>query len=110
MPNVKLKSLDKKLLNKNEILHFLKAHKQELYEKFGVIKIGLFGSFSNDKNDEFSDIDIVVTIENNRKNLHNFLALKRFLEKNLNREVDLGLDSALKPYIKDKILKETVYV
>ncbi len=39
-----------------------------------------------------------------------FFDLKEYLEKLLNREVDLVTKRALKPLIKDKILNEVVYV
>jgi hypothetical protein len=46
---------------------------------------------------DFSDIDIVIDMEKNKKNLHNFLALKRLLEADFDRSVDLGLHHTLKP-------------
>jgi hypothetical protein len=46
---------------------------------------------------DFSDIDIVIDMEKNKKNLHNFLALKRLIETDFDRSVDLGLHHTLKP-------------
>jgi len=34
-------------MDKNEIIQYLKKHQNELREMFGVIKIGLFGSYVN---------------------------------------------------------------
>ena len=42
-----------------------------------------------------SDIDIVVEFESDKKNIHNFLA---------EREVDLGIESNIKPLIKEKVI------
>jgi len=96
-------------MDKFKILKFLKEHKQELHYKFGIVKIGLFGSFARGENTKFSDVDIVVEFNKESKTLHSFLALKRFLETHLQVDVDLGLNTAIKPYIKDKILKEIIY-
>ena len=57
-----------------------------------------------------SDIDMVVELEKSRKNIHSFLQLKRFLEQELKRKVDIGFEHTLKPVIKDKIQKEIIYV
>ena len=31
--------------NKNEIIMFLQAHKDEMAQRFGVVSVGLFGSY-----------------------------------------------------------------
>jgi len=36
-------------MTKTEVLHYLKSHKAELKERFGVIKIGLLGLFARDE-------------------------------------------------------------
>ncbi|MDA3790225.1 MAG: nucleotidyltransferase family protein [Desulfobacula sp.] len=96
-------------MNKLEIINFLISHKQELREKYGVTRIGLFGSYARDEAKEDSDIDIAVEIESNNK-YRSFFGLKRHLEKNLKNKVDLGIESTLKPVAKEYILKEIIYV
>ncbi|MFA5905530.1 MAG: nucleotidyltransferase domain-containing protein [Desulfobacula sp.] len=54
-------------MNKQEIIEFLISHKRELYEKYGVTRIGLFGSYARDEAKEGSDIDIAVEIESKNK-------------------------------------------
>jgi len=78
-------------------------------EQYGVEKIGVFGSYVKNNIKENSDIDIVIEMNKESKTLHNFLELKRFLEKNLQREVDLGIESNLKQAVKKEILSEIVY-
>jgi len=97
-------------MNKNEIISFLKSKKDLLSKEYGVKTIGLFGSYVDDQYGEKSDIDIVVEFCRDKKNIHNFLAVKRYLENNLNREVDLGIESNLKPAIKDNIKNQIIYV
>ncbi len=46
-----------------EIKRILTEHKDEIWEKYGVIKIGIFGSFARDEQKEVSDVDILVEFE-----------------------------------------------
>ncbi|MBI3354281.1 MAG: nucleotidyltransferase domain-containing protein [Nitrospirae bacterium] len=92
------------------ILSYLKNHKRFLYERFGVTRIGIFGSFTLEEQTSSSDIDMVVEIEKNRKNIHSFLEMKRFLEKELARKIDMGFEHSLKPVIRDKIKGQIIYV
>ncbi|MDO3377854.1 nucleotidyltransferase family protein [Geoalkalibacter halelectricus] len=96
--------------NEDQILAFFKLHKQDFHEKYGVYKIGIFGSFARHEQTEGSDIDIAIEMEPEKKNLHNFLAFKRHLENELGRKVDLGIESALKPEARTFVEKEIVYV
>lgn len=96
-------------MNKTIILGFLRDHKAELFEKYGVIKIGLFGSYARNEQHDESDIDVAVEISKDKKNIHTFLGLKRELENSLGKTVDLGIESTLKPIAKQYISKEIIY-
>jgi len=97
-------------MDKNEIIQYLKKHQNELREMFGVIKIGLFGSYVTGNHEEDSDIDICVTLDEKHKRLHNFLALERELSGVFGKKVDLGIEESLKPFVKKQIEKEIIYV
>lgn len=94
---------------KNVIDH-LRKRKQFLYESFGVTRIGIFGSLVKGDFTASSDIDIVVEMEESRKNIHSFLGLKRFLEKETSRRVDLGFENTLKPVITESVRNHIIYV
>jgi len=94
----------------NEIIAYLKKNRKFFHEMFGVTRIGIFGSFVRGEQTSSSDIDIVVEMEKGKKNLHNFLQLKRLLEKETARKIDLGLEHSLKPAIRDKIKEQIIYV
>ena len=98
------------ILTEEQILSFIKTHKDDFHERYGVHRIGLFGSFARKEQTEASDVDIAIEMEPEKKNIHNFLAFKRHLEKELGRKVDLGIESALKPAARKFIEKEIVYV
>ena len=95
---------------RNEVIRFLENNKDLLLSEFGVRKIGIFGSFAKDLHSKGSDLDILIKMDPTKKNIHNFLGLKRFLEKELGIEVDVGFEEALKPVIKDQVAKEVIYV
>jgi len=58
-------------MNKDEIIAFLKAHKEEMRQRYGVKKIGLFGSYVRGEAKEDSDVDIAVEMDE----LHIFRAI-----------------------------------
>lgn len=92
---------------RKEIEETLRKCKPSLREKFKVKEIGVFGSYARGEELEESDIDILV--EFYEPVGWEFIDLKEFLEKTLDKEVDLVTVKALKPQLRDKILKEVVY-
>ena len=96
--------------SKEQIVAFLKAHKQEFYEQYGVERIGLFGSLLRGELRDDSDIDIAIEMSADRKSLKNFLAFKRKLEAEFRRPVDLGIESTLKPAVRESIARNILYV
>ena len=95
-------------MNKTVILDFLRSHKDEMHDKFGLIKIGLFGSYARGEQREDSDIDLAVEIESSNK-FRSFFGLKAYLEDGLQKRIDLGIESSLKPIAHEYIEKEIVY-
>ncbi len=96
-------------LSSDEVISYLKQNMALLNERFGVTRIGIFGSFARGEQSAASDIDMVVEMEKERKNIHSFLNLKRFLEKEMSREIDLGFEHSMKPAIKEKVIKQIIY-
>jgi predicted nucleotidyltransferase len=90
----------------NEIL---KAHKKELHRKYSVVEIGVFGSIVRGEEKKRSDIDILVAFEK-VPDLLKFIELERYLGKLLRKRVDLVEKTALRPRLKDLILREVVYI
>ena len=96
-------------MTKDEILAFLKTQKVFLQNQYGVLSIGLFGSYARGDNSVESDIDIAVELKKENK-ADNFFGLLHFLEDNLKKKIDLGIESSLKKPIKKYIDKEIIYV
>lgn len=94
--------MDKIIKKLRENLHILRRD-------FRVSKIGVFGSVARGEETNQSDIDIIVEFAE-PIGLFRFMALENFLSLLLEKKVDLVTKNALKPVIKEKILKESVYV
>jgi len=95
-------------MTKRAILEFLRTHKDEMHEKFGLVRIGLFGSYVRGEQKEESDIDLVVEIESGNK-FRSFFGLKAYLEERLQKEIDLGIESSIKPVVRKYIQEEIEY-
>jgi len=76
---------------------------------YGVKRIGIFGSFAKFSQSNKSDIDILVEFQKGKKMFDNYMELKFYLERLFDQKVDLVIKEALKPRIKQLILKEVTY-
>ena len=91
-----------------DIENKLKELKPFLARKYYVKKIGYFGSYSRNEQNESSDIDILVSFT---KPLGwEFFDLQEFLENQLKIKVDLVSEKAIKEQLRQSILKNVKYV
>ncbi|WP_419764472.1 MAG: nucleotidyltransferase family protein [Arcobacter sp.] len=98
-------------MTKEYIIKYLSEHKDEFSKKFGITKLGLFGSYVRSEAKENSDIDILVELENGLVNIHDKKSdFKETLEKYFNLKVDIAREKYLKPLAKKEILSEVEYV
>lgn len=101
------------MINKKQIIALLQEYKSSKQaKKFGIIKMGVFGSVARGSADKNSDINIVVELS--KKNLLNRIGLKMSLENILGMSVDVvvqrnDLSSLLKnePLIPMKMYRYT---
>lgn len=74
-------------LTENDIITTLRNEKEILYKKYGVISIGLFGSYAKGIQTAESDIDIMVELKEPR---YDWLAgLQIYLEQKFKKKVEL---------------------
>lgn len=97
------------MLNKENILHYLKEYKAEKKDSYSISKIGIFGSYARDEADENSDIDIVVDFE--KADLYNQIGIMQELEAKFNKHVDVvALWKRMNPKLLSRIKKDAIYV
>ena len=88
----------KEKLDSKKIIKEIEESSEDI-RKFGVKKIGLFGSFLHRDNKRKNDIDILVSFDN-------YMELKFLLEKIFGKKVDLVIEKNLRPelnYVKKEV-------
>ena len=98
------------MLSKQEILDELSKKLNILREKYGVKRIGLFGSYSRDEQKEFSDIDVAVEFNDADLSFDNYMDLKICLEDFFQKPIDLVIVNDIKPALKSNILSTITFV
>ncbi|MGB7630346.1 MAG: nucleotidyltransferase family protein [Candidatus Deferrimicrobium sp.] len=93
-------------MSKKEILEALASNREEL-AAMGVRSLSLFGSYARGQELPGSDIDLLVEFSA-PIGLFAFVRLKGFLERILEREVDLVTSDAIKERYRESILKGAV--
>jgi predicted nucleotidyltransferase len=89
-------------------MSILRLHRDEL-RRLGVKSLALFGSVARDEGQPQSDVDLLVEF-GHPVGLFEFIDVKQFLEGLLGCSVDLGTARSLRPRLRDRVLREAVYV
>ena len=99
-------------LTREQILQKLKENYSYLSSKYGLKRIGLFGSYANGTQVETSDIDIIV--EFNRPIGLKFVEFTEYLEDLLEKKIDVltnvGVEQIRNSKIAKYIKETTIYV
>lgn len=89
----------------NKLTEFKKA----FGSKYGILKLGIFGSVARKENTEDSDIDIIVEVK--QPTLSLMYELREALKVLFDCNVDLvRFRESLRPLFKESIKKDVVYV
>jgi len=84
---------------RNDILRIAAQH--------GASNIRVFGSVARGEAEPESDLDLLIQLESGRS-LLDLIAIKQDLEDLLERKVDVLTESAISPYLRERILREAV--
>jgi hypothetical protein len=96
------------MISKKSIIRSIQKNIDKI-RRYGIKRIGIFGSFTRASQNSKSDIDILVDFYPNEKTFDNYMELKFFLERLFHRKVDLVIKDAIKPRLKRYILNEVIY-
>lgn len=91
-----------------EIAARIRANGRELKERFGIARIGVFGSFVHGEQTAASDVDLLVDMP--EKGGFLYIEAAQFVEDILGREVDFVDATFLKERLRGRVLREAVYV
>ena len=84
---------------REKVLSVLRRH--------GIERAGIFGSVARGEATPESDVDILVELDS-QASLFDFIGIKLELEDVLGRSVDLVEYAAIKPRLRDRILRDEV--
>ena len=98
------------MLNKQEIFKTIQDNK-EIIKSFGVIQIGLFGSYVRGEQTLTSNIDFLVDYKKGEMDFFKFIDFCETIENLFaNLKVDVVTKNGLSEFIGPYILKEVEYV
>jgi hypothetical protein len=93
----------------NEVLKTISSNIIQI-SKYGIEKIGVFGSIARGETHKESDIDILIEFKHGEKTFDNYMDLKFYLEDLFNgKKIDLVIKNSIKPELKQYILNEVRY-
>jgi hypothetical protein len=91
------------------VLALLRQHESILEERFGVKRIGIFGSFVRGEERPESDVDVLVVFQKDEETFDHYMDCKFYLEDLFGRHVDLVIEDTIKQRLKEPILSEVIY-
>ena len=93
--------------NRHRLLLQLRAAIPEMKERFGVKRIGVFGSAARGEAGPESDVDVLVEFDDPA--FDRYMELKFYLEDLFGRPCDLVLDESLKDSLRESVHREVLY-
>ena len=93
----------------NSQLEQIKKLSEPVFRRYNIKRAGVFGSVARGEATEKSDVDILVDMDLSY-DLFDFLKFKQELEFSLKKKVDLVEYSAIKPVIRENVLKSEVLI
>ncbi len=93
------------------LLADIRVHRLDILQaadRFGVRNLRVFGSVARGEDKQNSDIDFVANFD--AKTFDSYMGFKLYLEDLLHRRVDLVMETAIKPRLRDKILGSAINV
>ena len=99
----------KTLSKRDDLVRALRENEKAI-RRFGVRRLGLFGSFQRDAVNAESDVDLLVEFEPGHATFDHFMGLSFFCDELFGRKVEIVTPGSLSPCIGPRIHKEVEYV
>ena len=91
------------------IIDQLKELKPVLRERYGIEEFAVFGSVAKGTDTEESGVDIAI-LKMQLRSGFDLIRARHFLEKNLNKTIDMGTFASMKTFIKKRIQGDFIHV
>lgn len=91
------------------VIQLLRQQLPLLEERYGVVSLGVFGSYVHHEQHPESDLDLLISF-GEPPSLLKFIELENYLSDVLGIKVDLVMKDALRPRIGQRILSEAMPV
>jgi len=96
-------------MKQEAVLKILQQKNAELAKQFGVRSLSLFGSVARNEATSTSDVDLLVEFSR-PVGYFGLFALQDYLETILGCPVDLGTFDSLKPYMRERVMRDLIHV
>ena len=96
-------------MDRSTALQLLKEHRPALVDRFGVVRLALFGSTARDTARPDSDVDVLVAFDGPATS-ERYFGLQFYLEDLLGRPVDLVTEKALRERLRPSVERDAIVV
>jgi len=98
-------------MHKKDIISYLKELNKELKIKYGINRLGIYGSYARDEAKKSSDLDIFYERDSSiRVSGFDLLRIPETIEKDLHIKVDFVDLKYMNPIVKHYAKKDFIYV
>ena len=96
-------------MDRNKVVSIISQFKAENLDRYGIKRIGIFGSLASNSAGPPNDIDVVVELE--KPDMFCLIGIKQDLEALFNMPVDIvRYRKSMNKYLKERIDTDAVYV
>ena len=95
--------------NARDFAAVLGAQRSTLQARFGVRRIGLFGSVVRGDAGHNSDVDVLVEFEPDQATYDHLFDLRQFLQRLFGRDVDVVTVAGLSPHVRPFVEQDLVW-
>jgi predicted nucleotidyltransferase len=107
--NNRAKTVNKFVVNKNDVLDILRRHEEALRSR-GVVHAALFGSLARGEARPDSDVDILIKLDSSKlPDVFQYAGLTMYIEQLFPSPVDVVDLDALRPSIRGRAESEAIY-
>lgn len=96
-------------MDRSTALQLLKEHRPALADRFGVVRLALFGSTARDTARPDSDVDVLVAFDGPATS-ERYFGVQFYLEDLLGRPVDLVTEKALRERLRPYVERDAIFV